>query len=103
MKALYKCNKTFLSVPHVVLDKTYIRSSDFVHLLFKEVMCGINDDLESNIRPINLSSLCGVGLELHHALTQVCRKMRLKGGLECKLMLLFCVAIVHTNLYNCVS
>ena len=31
---------------------------------------------------------------------QVCRKMRLKGGLECKLILIFCVGIVHTNLYN---
>ena len=37
------------------------------------------------------------------AFTQVCRKSRLKGGLACKLMLLFCVGIVHTNLYNCIS
>ena len=34
------------------------------------------------------------------AFTQVCRKSQLKGGLECKLMLLFCAGIVHTNLYN---
>ena len=27
----------------------------------------------------------------------------IKGGLECKLMLLFCVGIVLTNLYNCIS
>ena len=27
----------------------------------------------------------------------------LKGGLECKLMLMFCIGIVHTNLYNCIS
>ena len=33
----------------------------------------------------------------------VCRKRRLKGGLECKLMLMFCVGIVQTNLYNCIS
>ena len=25
-------------------------------LLFKEVMCGMNDSLESNVRPINLAS-----------------------------------------------
>ena len=37
------------------------------------------------------------------AFTQVCRKRRLKGGLEPKLMLLFCVGIVHTHLYNCIS
>ena len=37
----------------VVLDKTLIRSSDLVHLLFKEVMCGMNDNLESNNRPRN--------------------------------------------------
>ena len=49
IEALYKRNNTFLSAPHVVLDKTFIRSSDLVHLLFKEVMCGINDSFESNI------------------------------------------------------
>ena len=53
---LYKRNKTFLSAPHVVLDKTFIRSSDLVHLLFKDVMCGINKSFESNIRPRNLAS-----------------------------------------------
>ena len=26
-----------------------------------------------------------------------------KVGLECKLMLMFCVGIVHTNLYNCIK
>ena len=30
-------------------------------------------------------------------------KSRLKGGPECKVMLMFCVGIVHTNLYNCIS
>ena len=45
--------------------------------------------------------LCGVGLELHHCFTKVCRKMRLRGGLECKLM--FYVGIVHINLYNCIA
>ena len=35
------------------------------------------------------------------AFIQVCRKRRLKGGLERELMLLFCVG--HTNLYNCIS
>ena len=49
-------NKTFLTAPHAVLDKTFIRSSDLVHLLFKDVMCGINERFESNIRPRNLAS-----------------------------------------------
>ena len=48
--------QTFLSAPHVLLDETIIRSSDFVHLLFNEVMCVMNDNLESNNRPINLAS-----------------------------------------------
>ena len=26
-----------------------------------------------------------------------------KGGLQCKLMLLFCVEIMHKNLYTCIS
>ena len=56
IKALYKHNKTFLSAPHVILDKTFIRSSDLVHLHFKDVMCGINESFESNIRPRNLAS-----------------------------------------------
>ena len=30
-------------------------------------------------------------------------KRRQKGGLEHKLMLLYCVGIVHTDLYNCIS
>ena len=42
IKALYKRNKTFLSAPHVVLDTTFIRSSDLVQLFFKDVKCGIN-------------------------------------------------------------
>ena len=37
------------------------------------------------------------------AFTQVCRKRRLKGGLECKLMLMFCVGIMHANLFNCIK
>ena len=37
------------------------------------------------------------------AFTQVCRKRQLKGSLECKFMLIFCVEIVYTNLYNCIS
>ena len=43
------------------------------------------------------------GLVCITAFTHVCRKRRLKGGLQCKLMLLFCVGIVRTNLYNCIS
>ena len=31
------------------------------------------------------------------------RKKIESGGLECKLMLMFCVGIVHTNLYDCIS
>ena len=31
--------------PHVALDTTCIRFSDLVYLLFKEVMCGMNDSL----------------------------------------------------------
>ena len=48
--------------------------------------------------------LCGVGLELHHCLYtgMSCHKSRLRGGLKCKLMLMVCVEIVHTNLYNCI-
>ena len=53
---MYKRNQTFLSAPHVVLDKTFIRSSDLVHLLFKEVMSGMNESFESNIRPRNVAS-----------------------------------------------
>ena len=34
------------------------------------------------------------------AFTQVCRKSRLKGGLECQVMLMICAGIVHTNLHN---
>ena len=45
--------------------------------------------------------LCGVGQNCITAFTKVCRKRRLKGDLECTLM--FCVGIVHTNLYNCIS
>ena len=26
-----------------------------------------------------------------------------KGGLECKLMLMFCIGIVHTHVYSCIS
>ena len=32
-----------------------------------------------------------------------CRKRRLKGGLGRKLMLIFCIGIVHTNVYNSIS
>ena len=39
---------------------------------------------------------CGLRI----AFNQVCHKMRLKGSLECKLMLMFCVGIVHTYFYN---
>ena len=34
-----------------------------MHLLFKQVMCGMNDSLESNIRPRNLASpIVGIGV-----------------------------------------
>ena len=56
IKAPYKCNKTLPSAPHVVLDKTFIISSDSGHLLFNEVMCGMNNKPESNKRPRNLAS-----------------------------------------------
>ena len=35
--------------------------------------------------------------------SNVCRKRRLKGGLEWKLMLKLCLEIVHINLYNYIS
>ena len=44
---------------------------------------------------LNIQELCGVCLELHNRFYHVCRKMRLKESLECKLML--CVKIVHTT------
>ena len=43
-----------MSVPHVVLDKYLYKTQQ--HLLFKEVMCGMKDNWESNIRPINFAS-----------------------------------------------
>ena len=55
-KLCINVTKPLYQLPHVVLDKTFIRSSNFVHLLFKEVMCGMNDNLESNNRPRNLAS-----------------------------------------------
>ena len=39
--------------------------------------------------------LCDLGLELHHCLTQIGRKRRLKGGWQCKKIL--GIEAVHTN------
>ena len=53
----------------------------------------------------SLQWLCGVGLELHYCLcpgmSQEATKARVV--LQRRLMLLFYVGIVHTNLYNCIS
>ena len=46
---------------------------------------------------------CDVGVEYHHCLYPCMSEKRLKGGLGHQLMLLFCVGIVHTDLYNWIS
>ena len=56
----------------------YVIIGNFLEVL---ITCGVG---------LKLHVLCGGGLELHH-FTQVCRKRQLKGGLECKLMFMFCV------------
>ena len=53
--------------------------------------------------PLKIESELSIVLIHLPYLPQICRKRRLKGGLERKLMLLFCVGSVHTNLYNCFS
>ena len=93
----------FTLLIHIIVPTPPSLSLFYLHL--SQRCCGLVIIIKHYLISGTLNMYCCVLWAEHSiiAFTQVCRKRRLKGGLERKINVDVFVGIVHTNMSNCIS